>query len=103
MRWLTSVWETKANDPLRNQPIAWSNDDDRTLGAHISLEQCLKEAGEIGFDGIEKGHKMPTEPAALKLRLNRMVWLLFPAGIPSTFLHTVLRRRRKRSSHTLTF
>ena len=50
-------------------PIAWSNDDDQTLGAHISLEQCLREAGEIGFDGIEKGHKMPTDPAALKATL----------------------------------
>jgi len=47
-------------------PIAWSNDDDRTLGADIPLEQCLREAGEIGFDGIEKGHKMPTEPGPLK-------------------------------------
>ena len=47
-------------------PIAWSNDDDQTLGAHISLEQCLTEAGQIGFDGIEKGHKMPTDPAALQ-------------------------------------
>jgi inosose dehydratase len=50
-------------------PIAWSNDDDQTLGAHISLEQCLTEAGQIGFDGIEKGHKMPTDPAALKAAL----------------------------------
>ena len=22
-------------------PIAWTNDDDRSLGAHITLEQCL--------------------------------------------------------------
>ncbi|WOI11303.1 myo-inosose-2 dehydratase [Thalassospira lucentensis] len=51
-------------------PIAWSNDDDQTLGAEISLETCLSEAGEIGFDGIEKGHKMPTEPAALKAKLD---------------------------------
>jgi inosose dehydratase len=50
-------------------PIAWSNDDDQTLGAHISLEQCLTEAGQIGFDGIEKGHKMPTDPVALKAAL----------------------------------
>lgn len=50
-------------------PIAWSNDDDQTLGAHITLEQCLREAGEIGFDGIEKGHKMPTDPDALKAAL----------------------------------
>ncbi|PKR53034.1 myo-inosose-2 dehydratase [Thalassospira marina] len=51
-------------------PIAWSNDDDQTLGADISLETCLAQAGEIGFDGIEKGHKMPTEPAALKAALE---------------------------------
>jgi inosose dehydratase len=50
-------------------PIAWSNDDDQTLGAQISLEQCLTEAGKIGFDGIEKGHKMPTDPVALKAAL----------------------------------
>lgn len=47
-------------------PIAWSNDDDHTLGAHISLETCLKQAGEIGFDGIENGHKFPQEAEALK-------------------------------------
>jgi len=46
-------------------PIAWSNDDDRRLGAHISLEQCLDEASEIGFDGIEKGHKFPEQPDGL--------------------------------------
>lgn len=51
-------------------PIAWSNDDDQTLGAHISLEQCLKEAGEIGFDGIENGHKFPQDPVELKAKLD---------------------------------
>ncbi|MGV1831149.1 myo-inosose-2 dehydratase [Agrobacterium vitis] len=51
-------------------PIAWSNDDDRTLGAHISLDQCLDETAKIGFDGIEKGHKFPQEPAALKAVLE---------------------------------
>jgi inosose dehydratase len=50
-------------------PIAWSNDDDQRLGADISLEQCLREAGEIGFDGIEKGHKFPADPAQLKAAL----------------------------------
>jgi len=47
-------------------PIAWSNDDDHSLGADISLEQCLSEAGQIGFDGIENGHKMPSDPVALR-------------------------------------
>ncbi|MBC7312693.1 MAG: myo-inosose-2 dehydratase, partial [Rhizobium sp.] len=51
-------------------PIAWSNDDDRSLGAHISLEQCLDEASKIGFDGIEKGHKFPQDSAGLKAVLE---------------------------------
>lgn len=51
-------------------PIAWSNDDDRTLGAHISLDQCLDETAKIGFDGIEKGHKFPTDPVGLKAVLE---------------------------------
>ncbi len=50
-------------------PIAWSNDDDQTLGADIPLEQCLREAGEIGFEGIENGHKFPSEPEALEAAL----------------------------------
>lgn len=50
-------------------PIAWSNDDDQTLGAEISLETCLNQAGEIGFNGIEKGHKFPTDPVALQAEL----------------------------------
>ncbi|MEX3009853.1 myo-inosose-2 dehydratase [Hoeflea sp. TYP-13] len=51
-------------------PIAWTNDDDRTIGAHISLEQCLSDAGRIGFDGIEKGHRMPDDPEALRAALE---------------------------------
>lgn len=41
-------------------PIAWSNDDDRSIGQHISLDECLDDTARIGFDGIEKGHKLPT-------------------------------------------
>ena len=51
-------------------PIAWSNDDDRSIGAHLSLEDCLSECEKIGFDGIEKGHKLPTDPAELKRVLD---------------------------------
>jgi inosose dehydratase len=51
-------------------PIAWTNDDDRSLGAHISLAQCLDEAAAIGFDGIEKGHKLPTTPEGLHAELD---------------------------------
>ncbi|MGN6549999.1 MAG: myo-inosose-2 dehydratase [Pararhizobium sp.] len=66
-------------------PIAWSNDDDRSIGAHIPLEQCLNEAAEIGFDGIEKGHKMPNDGAELK-RVLAAHGLVFVSGWYSTNL-----------------
>lgn len=66
-------------------PIAWSNDDDQTLGAHISLEQCLDECAKIGFDGIEKGHKFPTNVAGLKSVLDPR-GLKFVSGWHSTNL-----------------
>lgn len=50
-------------------PIAWSNDDDRSLGADTPLDQCLREAAAIGFHGIEKGHKFPQTPEALRAAL----------------------------------
>ncbi len=46
-------------------PIAWSNDDMRELGADISLETCLGQARAAGFEGIELGHKFPRTSAAL--------------------------------------
>ena len=66
-------------------PIAWSNDDDRSLGAHISLAQCLDDAARIGFDGIEKGHKFPTTVAGLKAELDPR-GLKFVSGWHSTNL-----------------
>ena len=66
-------------------PIAWSNDDDWTLGDHLSLEDCLGDCRRIGFDGIEKGHKMPDEGAALKCKLAEY-GLRFAAGWHSTNL-----------------
>ena len=34
-------------------PIAWSNDDMPELGGDTTLEQCLSEASEAGYTGIE--------------------------------------------------
>ena len=69
-------------------PIAWANDDDQTIGAHIPTEQILHEAGEvIGFDGIENGHRWPEDPQALKDLLGRY-GLAFISGWYSTELLT---------------
>ncbi len=51
-------------------PIGWSNDDLRELGAHIPLETCLSEARAAGFTGMELGHKFPREAAALRQVLS---------------------------------
>ncbi|GAB4523883.1 MAG: myo-inosose-2 dehydratase [Roseibium sp.] len=51
-------------------PIAWANDDDQSLGANIPTEQILKEAAEIGFDGIENGHRWPDDPEELRQLLG---------------------------------
>lgn len=51
-------------------PIAWANDDDRSLGADIPTGRILHEAGElIGFDGIENGHRWPDDPEATRALL----------------------------------
>ena len=51
-------------------PIAWANDDDPRLGADIPTERILDEAGrQIGFDGIENGHRWPDDPEALRALL----------------------------------
>ena len=68
-------------------PIAWSNDDDQTIGAHLSLEDCLSDCQKIGFDGIEKGHKMPNEGSALKAKLGEY-GLKFVSGWHSTHILT---------------
>ncbi|WEX08385.1 myo-inosose-2 dehydratase [Chelativorans sp. AA-79] len=68
-------------------PIAWSNDDDRSIGAYIPLEQCLREAAEIGFEGIEKGHKMPSDGRELKAVLGQH-GLIFVSGWHSLNLLT---------------
>ncbi|WP_288949392.1 myo-inosose-2 dehydratase [uncultured Paracoccus sp.] len=69
-------------------PIAWANDDDQRIGAHIPTEQILREAGQIiGFDGIENGHRWPDDPAALKELLGSY-GLKFISGWYSTSLLT---------------
>lgn len=67
-------------------PIAWANDDDQTIGADIPTARILDEAGrQIGFDGIENGHRWPEDPEALR-RLLADHGLAFVSGWYSTNL-----------------
>ena len=51
-------------------PIAWSNDDMPELGGNTSLEQCLSEASQAGFIGIESGGKFPKTSEELIPKLD---------------------------------
>lgn len=55
---------------LGTNPIAWSNDDLRTLGGNTPLETCLSETRQAGFAGIELGHKFPRTAPALRAVLD---------------------------------
>ncbi|MDQ0475422.1 myo-inosose-2 dehydratase [Labrys wisconsinensis] len=46
-------------------PIAWWNDDLAELSDDVSLEECLRQAGEAGFTGMETGRRFPMDPAVL--------------------------------------
>lgn len=67
-------------------PIAWANDDDQSIGADIPTARILDEAGrQIGFDGIENGHRWPDDPEALRVLLAQY-GLKFISGWYSTEL-----------------
>ena len=51
-------------------PIAWSNDDMPELGGETSLEQCLQEASQAGYIGVESGGKFPKKSSELIPKLN---------------------------------
>lgn len=47
-------------------PIAWQNDDLPDMTAGYTMEQCLKEAREIGYIGVERGRRMPEDTQGLR-------------------------------------
>jgi len=42
-------------------PIAWWNDDLIELSDDVSLEECLRQASEVGFTGMETGRRFPMD------------------------------------------
>ena len=46
-------------------PLTWTNDDLPALGEENSLEKCLTEAKQSGYEGVELGRKFPRDAAVL--------------------------------------
>jgi inosose dehydratase len=51
-------------------PLSWTNDVLAELGGDIPLETCLKDAAEIGYEGVELGRKFPREGQKLSAVLS---------------------------------
>ncbi|MER8519688.1 myo-inosose-2 dehydratase [Mesorhizobium sp. M0644] len=47
-------------------PIAWWNDDLPELSDDVSLEECLRQARQAGFTGMETGRRFPMDAAVLE-------------------------------------
>jgi len=52
-------------------PIAWWNDDLAELSDDVSLEECLRQAADAGFTGMETGRRFPMDMAELGPVLDR--------------------------------
>jgi inosose dehydratase len=50
-------------------PLSWTNDVLADLGGDVPLEVCLKDAQEIGYEGVELGRKFPRDPQELSPKL----------------------------------
>ena len=46
-------------------PLTWTNDDLPELGEQNSLETCLSEAKQAGYEGVELGRKFPRDVKVL--------------------------------------
>ena len=61
-------------------PLSWTNDVLHDLGDEIPLEQCLREASEIGYEGVELGRKFPRDPAGVAAKACR-IWPSVGSGV----------------------
>lgn len=52
-------------------PIAWWNDDLAEISSDVSLEECLSQAHQAGFTGMETGRRFPMDAPTLKPVLDR--------------------------------
>jgi inosose dehydratase len=77
-------------------PIGWSNDDLPELGGDITLEQCLREARDAGYAGVEKGGKFPMDPKVLGPLLEDHGLRLVSGWFSGELRHGSIEREKRR-------
>lgn len=73
------------NTKLSISPIAWTNDDDPTLGGETSFEQCISDMADAGYQGTELGSKYPKDARLLKQALSKKNLVLSSGWFSSFF------------------
>ncbi|HEX5795215.1 MAG TPA: myo-inosose-2 dehydratase [Geminicoccaceae bacterium] len=82
-------------------PIGWSNDDLPELGGDITLEQCLREAKQAGYAGVEKGGKFPMDPKLLGSILAGHGLALVTGWFSGELRHGTIEREKRRIARQL--
>ena len=82
-------------------PIGWSNDDLLELGGDITLEQCLREARQAGYAGVEKGGKFPMDPKVLGPILEGHGLKLVSGWFSGELRHGSVEREKRRIAQQL--
>ncbi len=82
-------------------PIGWSNDDLPQLGGDITLEQCLREARQAGYAGVEKGGKFPMDPKVLGPILDAHGLKLVSGWFSGELRHGTVEREKQRIAQQL--
>ena len=82
-------------------PIGWSNDDLLELGGDITLEQCLREARQAGYAGVEKGGKFPMDPKVLGPILEGHGLKLVSGWFSGELRHGSIEREKRRIAQQL--
>jgi inosose dehydratase len=77
-------------------PIGWSNDDLPQLGGDITLEQCLREARQAGYPGVEKGGKFPMDPMVVGPILDEYGLELVSGWFSGELRHGSVEREKRR-------
>ena len=52
-------------------PIAWQNDDLPAMTADFTMDQALADSRDIGYLGVERGQRMPTDTEGFRAYLDR--------------------------------
>jgi inosose dehydratase len=82
---MAAVESSQKQVRLGVSPLSWTNDVLPDLGGDVPLEVCLKEAADIGYEGVELGRKFPRDPSELRPKLSEY-GLQLAAGWYSGFL-----------------